>query len=59
MRLAGFLLMPCGWIIVIAAIILLPAAPSRSLFALAGIGIEILGLMVVFRSQVVLRGDKG
>ena len=58
MRLAGFLLMPSGWIIVIAAIMLLPAAPSRGLFSLAGIGIEILGLIVVFRSHVLLPGDK-
>ena len=59
MRVAGFLLMLAGCIIVIAAVILLPAAPSRSIFAVAGIGIETLGLVVAFRSHAALRGDEG
>jgi hypothetical protein len=59
MRFAGFLLMPAGWIIVIAAVILLPAASSRSVFALAGVGIEMLGLIFALRSHAVLRGDEG
>jgi hypothetical protein len=59
MRLAGFLLMPAGWIIVVAAVILLPAAASRNIFVLAGIGIEMLGLIIALRSHAVLRGDEG
>ncbi len=56
MKLAGFLLLPAGWIIVLAAIALLPAAPSRAAFVLAGIGVELLGLSVVIRSHAVPRG---
>jgi hypothetical protein len=58
MRFAGFLLMPAGWIIVLAAVMLLPADPPRVVFALAGLGIEALGLTLVVRSYATLRGDE-
>jgi hypothetical protein len=57
MKLAGFLLLPAGWIIVLAAIVLLPAAPPQTGFALAGIGVEALGLTIVVRSHLTPRGD--
>ncbi len=58
MKLAGFLLMPAGWIIVLAAVALLPPGPSRVGFTLAGIGVETLGLIVVVRSHATLQGDE-
>jgi len=58
MRLAGFLLMPAGWIIVLAAIVLLRSHPQRVVFTLAGLGVEALGLTLVARSHVTMRRDE-
>lgn len=58
MKLVGFLLILAGWIIVIAAVALLPALAPRTAFALAGIGVEFLGFVLVARSHLVLRGAK-
>jgi hypothetical protein len=49
-RLAGFLLLPAGWLIVLTALALLPPAPARAAFALAGLGVQIVGLAVVIPS---------
>ncbi len=59
MRVAGFLLLLAGWIIALAAVVLLQSAPPRTVFVLAGIAIEVLGLALVARSHPVLRGDRG
>lgn len=51
MKLAGFLLLLAGWWIVVAAVALLALAGARAGFVLAGIGVEILGLVLVIRSH--------
>ena len=51
-------MMPSGWIIVLAALALLPAGPARAGFTLAGCGVEMVGLMVVIRSHALARGDE-
>lgn len=56
MKLAGFLLMIAGWIIVLAAIALFPAPTPRGVFAAAGIAIEIAGLVCAARSHAMRRG---
>jgi hypothetical protein len=58
MKLVGFLLLPAGWIIVLAALVLLPTGPARVAFTLAGIGVEILGLILVIRHHAALIGNK-
>jgi hypothetical protein len=58
MRLSGFLLLASGWIIVLAAVVLLPSSPSQAAFALSGIGVELLGLTLVVRSHLLQRGDE-
>ena len=57
MRLSGFLLLASGWIIVLAAVVLLPSLPAQTAFALAGIGVQLLGLTLVVRSHLIHRGD--
>jgi len=57
-RLAGFLLMLAGWLIVLAALALLVSLPSRTCFVLAGVGVEFVGLFIAARSHLVLRGSK-
>ena len=57
MKLAGFMLLVAGWIIVLAAAALLQAA-AQGAFALAGFAVQILGLVFVFRSHLIPHGDK-
>jgi hypothetical protein len=58
MKLVGFLLLLAGWVIVPAAVALLGTAAPRTGFILAGIGVEVLGLILVARSHLAVRGEK-
>jgi hypothetical protein len=58
MRLAGFLLMPAGWFIALAALVLLRPGHSREVFALAGVGVELLGLFIVIHSHAILHRNE-
>lgn len=58
MKFLGFLLLLAGWGIVLTAVALLAASASRVAFVLAGIGVEILGLVLVIRSHPVPRGER-
>jgi hypothetical protein len=40
----GLLLLVMGWLLVLAALVLLPALASRYAFVLAGLAVELLGL---------------
>ena len=51
MKIAGFLLLLAGWLLVLAAVVLLPAGGSRAAFVLAGMAVEVLALVLVFRSH--------
>ncbi|MGB6943203.1 MAG: hypothetical protein WBE37_12450 [Bryobacteraceae bacterium] len=53
MKLTGFLLLVGGWIIVLAAIALLPSGPSQISFVLVSLGVEALGLTLVFRAHLL------
>jgi CHASE1-domain containing sensor protein len=60
MRLTGFVLLVSGWIIVLAAVVLLKSSsPQQVSFVLAGIGVEALGLALVVRSHLIPRGEDG
>jgi membrane protein implicated in regulation of membrane protease activity len=59
MKPAGFLLLVAGWAIVVAALLLLPSAPSRVAFVLAGIAVQALGLVLAVRSHRVLDVERG
>ena len=58
MKFVGFLLLVTGWLLVLAAIVLLASPPSRAVFVLAGVALEGLGLTFVIRSHLILREDK-
>jgi hypothetical protein len=58
MKVAGFLLLVAGWILVLAAIALLGAAGPRSAFLLAGVGVEVLGLVLVARAHLAPKEDE-
>ena len=59
MKLAGFLLLLAGWGIVLSAVVLLTSALPRGGFVLAGMGVEVVGLLLVVRSHLLLRGERG
>lgn len=58
MKLAGFLLLLAGRAIVVAAVVLLMPANARTAFVLAGLGVEIIGLTLVIRSNPLVAGEK-
>jgi len=57
MKFLGFMLLLAGWAIVVCAMALLQAVP-RVAFAYAGMGVEVLGLVLVIRSHPLLRGEE-
>ncbi|HKN34124.1 MAG TPA: hypothetical protein VJX16_12875 [Terriglobales bacterium] len=54
MKLAGFLLLLAGWLIVLSTLALLHSASAQTIFLLAGIAVECLGLALVVRAHLVL-----
>ena len=58
MKSVGSLLLLTGWLLVLAAIVLLASPPARTGFVLAGVAVEGLGLTFVIRSHLILREDK-
>jgi len=55
MKLAGFLLLLAGWGLALSAVILLSSAAPRAAFALAGVAVELLGLVLVVRAHLLPR----
>jgi hypothetical protein len=58
MKIAGFLLLFSGWLLVLAAVMLLAAPASRSCFVLAGVGVEIMGLFLIFRAHAPVARER-
>ena len=58
MKLAGFLLLLAGWIIVLSAVALLASPGQRAGFVLAGVGVEVVGLVLVVRSHLAFSGER-
>jgi hypothetical protein len=56
MRFFGFLLLLAGWVIVLTALALMAADAPRIAFVLAGVGVEIVGLVLVIRAHPLRRG---
>jgi len=54
MKAAGLLLLFTGFAIVLSTFILLPSTAPRSAFVVAGIAVQILGLVLTFRAHYVL-----
>ena len=52
----GFLLLLAGWGLVLAALVLLGAGAPRITFIFAGLGVEVVGLVLVIRAHMIPRG---
>ena len=59
MELAGFFLLLAGWAIVVAAAVLLKTLPLETVFVLAGVATELVGLVLVIRAHLVGRVVRG
>jgi Flp pilus assembly protein TadB len=58
MKLAGFFLLLAGGGLVLAAVALLATPLSRTIFVLAGAGVEALGMVLVARAHLPKHGDR-
>ena len=56
MKYAGLLVMPAGFFLCIAAIILFSDPAPRAAFVLCGLAVEVLGLAVSVRGHMEVRG---
>ncbi len=58
MKYAGLLVMPAGFSLSIAAILLFPNPAARTAFVLCGLAVEVMGLAVAVRGYMETRGEK-
>jgi hypothetical protein len=59
MKFTGFLMLVAGWVIALASMPLLASMKSRTIFVVAGLGVEAIGLVLVVRSHVALEDETG
>jgi hypothetical protein len=57
MKYAGLLVMPAGFFLSIAALVLFPAPGPRAAFVACGLAVEVLGLVVAVRGHIEARGE--
>ena len=57
MKYAGLLVMPAGFFLSIAALVLFADPIERSVFVLCGLRVELLGLGVAVRGHMLARGE--
>jgi membrane-bound ClpP family serine protease len=55
LRIVGIFLMVAGWLLILAAMLMLSTLPSRTAFTLAGLAVEILGLVLLARTHIPAR----
>jgi hypothetical protein len=57
MKYAGLLVMPAGFLLSIAAIVLFPASVQRTAFVLCGLAVEAMGLVAAVRGHMQIRSE--
>jgi len=57
MKYAGLLVMPAGFFLTLAALVLFPDPARRSAFVLCGLAVECLGFVVTIRAHIPARGS--
>ncbi len=58
MKIAGFLLLVSGEALVIAALALLAETSPRAVFVIAGLAVQVLGLVLVARAHMAPEGKR-
>jgi sulfite exporter TauE/SafE len=56
MKYAGLLVMPAGFFLAVAALVLFPDPVRRAAFVVCGLAVIILGLVVAIRGHMPARG---
>jgi hypothetical protein len=56
MKYAGLLVMPAGFFLTAAALVLFAGAAERAVFIVCGLAVESLGLAVAVRGHMLARG---
>lgn len=56
MKITGLLMLPAGWIIVLAALVLLRVSIVQNVFVAAGLGVELVGLVLLTRAHIMFLG---
>ena len=59
MKIAGFFLLLAGGALVLTAVALLALSLPRTGFVLAGVSVEVIGVVLVARSHLLQQGDRG
>jgi hypothetical protein len=57
MKYAGLFVMPAGFFLTLAALVLFPGAAQRAVFVVCGLAVESLGLAVSVRGHMQARGE--
>ncbi|HUB51612.1 MAG TPA: hypothetical protein VL986_05675 [Terracidiphilus sp.] len=57
MKYAGLLVMPAGFFLTVAALVLFSQPAQRGFFVVCGLAVEVLGLVVAVRGHMPARGD--
>jgi hypothetical protein len=57
MKYAGLLVMPAGFFLTLAALVLFPGSAQRTVFVLCGLAVEAVGLAVAIRGHMPARGE--
>jgi hypothetical protein len=57
MKFAGLLVLPAGFFLVLAALVLLNDPVQRTAFVLCGVAVEGVGLVVAVRGHMLNRGE--
>jgi hypothetical protein len=57
LKYAGLLVMPAGFFLTIAALVLFAEPMERSVFVVCGLAVEVLGLGVAVRGHMLARGE--
>ncbi len=58
MKAAGLFLLLAGFGIVLCTFVVLPSSAPRAAFALAGVGVQVLGLGLTFRAHMAPDEDR-
>ncbi len=56
MKYAGLLVMPAGFFLTLAALVLFADPPRREAFVICGLAVEAMGLVVAVRGHMLQRG---
>jgi hypothetical protein len=58
MKYAGLLVMPAGFFLTLAALVLFPDASRRTAFVVCGLAVVAMGLVVTVRGHMPARGAR-